>query len=112
MTSHMRFAYALAALGAWALCSPGFAQDTEQRQKVTIGYVEIDGDRRYEPIKADRLVLKVREHPFDGARIGLDDAKVLARVLKIDFDLERITVKAAVDVAPAVQQAMSRNIRF
>ena len=113
MTSRMRLAYALAVWGACGFCSPGAAQDTEQRQKMTIGYVEIDGDRRYEPIKADRLILKVREHPFDGARIGLDDAKVLARVLKIDFELERITVKAAADIAPAVQQAMSaRDIRF
>ena len=41
---------------------------------------------RYEPIKAyERLILKVREHPFAGAQIGLDDAKVLARVLKIGF---------------------------
>ena len=45
-------------------------------------------------------------------RIGLDDAKILARVLKIDFDLERITVKSAAEVAPAVQQAEARNIRF
>ena len=112
MTSRREHAWVIAILGQLALCSPGFAQETEQRQKVTIGYVEIDGDRRYEPIKADRLILKTREHPFDGARIGLDDAKVLARVLKIDFDLERITVKAAADVAPAVQQAMSRDIRF
>ena len=68
-----------------------FAQNAptqnESRQKLTIGYVEIEGDPRYEPIMAERLVLKAREHPFDGARIGLDDAKILARVLKIDFDL-------------------------
>ena len=32
----------------------------------------------------------------NGARIGLDDAKILARVLKIDFDLERITVNPSI----------------
>jgi ABC transporter substrate binding protein (PQQ-dependent alcohol dehydrogenase system) len=91
------------------------AQDAEPaRQRVTIGYVEIDGDVRYEPIKAyERLILKVREHPFAGAQVGLDDAKVLARVLKTDFALERITVKSAAAIAPAVQLAMaSRDIRF
>ena len=47
---------------------------------------------RYEPITAyGRLILKIREHPFAGAQVGLDDAKVLARVLKTDFALERIT---------------------
>jgi ABC transporter substrate binding protein (PQQ-dependent alcohol dehydrogenase system) len=98
------------------LGAPALAQNApapaEPRQKLTIGYVEIEGDKRYEPIMAERLVLKAREHPFDGARIGLDDAKILARVLKTDFDLERITVKSSADVASAVQQAEARNIRF
>ena len=91
------------------------AQDAEpQRQRVAIGYVEIEGDVRYEPIKAyERLILKIREHPFAGAQIGLDDAKALVRVLKADFALERITVKSAAEVGPAVQQAMAaRDIRF
>jgi ABC transporter substrate binding protein (PQQ-dependent alcohol dehydrogenase system) len=98
------------ALGCGSLA---VAQDAE-RQRVAIGYVEIAGDVRYEPIKAyERLVLKIRDHPFAGAQIGLDDAKVLARVLKTDFSLERITVKSAADVATAVQQAMAaRDIRF
>ena len=57
--------------------------------------VEIDGDPRYEPIKAyERLILKTREHPFAGAQVGIDEAKALARVLKTDFALERITVKS------------------
>jgi ABC transporter substrate binding protein (PQQ-dependent alcohol dehydrogenase system) len=93
----------------------GNAQDAEPpRQRLTIGYVEIEGDVRYEPIRAyERLILKTREHPFAGAQVGLDDAKVLARVLKTDFALERITVKSAAEVAPAVQQAMtSRDIRY
>jgi ABC transporter substrate binding protein (PQQ-dependent alcohol dehydrogenase system) len=98
------------ALGCGSLA---VAQDTE-RQRVAIGYVEIAGDVRYEPIKAyERLVLKSRDHPFAGAQIGLDDAKVLGRVLNTDFALERMTVKSAADVATAVQQAMAaRDIRF
>ncbi len=95
-----------------ALCAQGLAQPAEPRQKISVGYVEIEGDKRYEPIMAERLVLKPREHPFDGARIGLDDAKILSRVLKTDFDLERITVKSSAEVASAVQQAEARNIRF
>ena len=106
----------VALLALVVLGAPAFAQNaqapSEPRGKLTIGYVEIEGDPRYEPVMAERLVLKAREHPFDGARIGLDDAKILARVLKIDFDLERITVKSAAEVAPAVQQAEARNIRF
>ena len=41
-----------------------------------------------------------REHPFAGAQIGIDEAAALARVLKTDFSLERITVKSAAEVRP------------
>jgi ABC transporter substrate binding protein (PQQ-dependent alcohol dehydrogenase system) len=85
----------------------------QPQQKLTIGFVEIEGDPRYEPIRGfERLVLKAREHPFVGAQVGIDEAQALTRVLKTDFVLERMTVKSAQEVAPAVQQAMDRNIHF
>ena len=81
--------------------------------RVTIGYVDIAGDPRHEPIKAyERIVLKPRESPFAGAQVGIDEAQALSRVLKIDFALERITVKSAEEVAPAVTQAVGRGIHF
>src|SRR5260370_41892134 len=92
----------------------GLAQPATPHKKVTIGFVEIEGDPRYEPIKGfERLVLKTREHPFVGAQVGIDEAQALTRVLKTDFVLERITVKSAEEVAPAVQQATeARGIHF
>src|SRR4051794_9317619 len=84
-----------------------------QQQKLTIGFVEIEGDPRYEPIRAyERLILKTREHPYPGAQIGIDEAAPLARVLKTDFALERITVKSNVEVAPAVAAAIGRGLNF
>ncbi len=82
--------------------------------RVTIGFVEIAGDPRHEPIKGyERLILKTREHPFAGAQVGVDEAKALTRVLKMDFALERITVKSADALAPAVLQAReTRGIHF
>jgi ABC transporter substrate binding protein (PQQ-dependent alcohol dehydrogenase system) len=82
--------------------------------KVTIGYVDIEGDPRHEPIRAyERLILKAREHPFTGAQVGIDEAQALSRVLKIDFALERIRVKSADAVAAAVVQArQERDIHF
>jgi ABC transporter substrate binding protein (PQQ-dependent alcohol dehydrogenase system) len=81
---------------------------------VTIGYVDIAGDPRHEPIRAyERLILKTREHPFAGAQVGIEEAQALTRVLKIDFALERITVRSADEVAPAVVQALdTRDIHF
>ena len=86
----------------------------QAQQKLTIGFVELEGDARYEPIQGpDRLVLKTPQHPFVGAQVGLDEAQALSRVLKTDFALERITVKAADEAASAVQQAIeARGIHF
>jgi ABC transporter substrate binding protein (PQQ-dependent alcohol dehydrogenase system) len=81
--------------------------------RVTIGYVDIAGDPRHEPIKAyERIVLKPRESPFAGAQVGIDEAQALSRVLKMDFALERITVKSAQEVTSAVTQAAERGIHF
>src|SRR4051812_8661670 len=83
-------------------------------QRVTIGYVEVTGDVRYEPITGfGRLVLKTRERPFAGAQVGLDEAQALTRVLKTEFALERISVPSPAEVAPAVVQARdARGIQF
>ena len=81
---------------------------------MTIGYVDIAGDPRHEPIKAyERIVLKQREPPFAGAQVGIDEAQALSRVLKIDFALERITVKSAEEVAPRGHAGVTeRGIHF
>ena len=85
---------------------PPAAAPAQPRQSIVIGYVEIEGDPRYEPITgSDRIVLKTREHPFVGAQIGIDEAAALVRVLNTEFKLERITVKLAAEVAGAVTAA-------
>ena len=81
--------------------------------RVTIAFVDLEGDPRHEPVRAyERMVLKLREHPFAGAQVGIEDAQILSRVLKIDFALERIRVKSVGEVALAVLHAVaSRDIR-
>jgi ABC transporter substrate binding protein (PQQ-dependent alcohol dehydrogenase system) len=88
-------------------CLVGVASaQTPPQPRVTIGYVEVAGDSRYEPITSyGRLVLKNRPRPFTGAQVGLDEAQALTRVLKTDFALERITVNSPAEVAGAVTQA-------
>src|SRR5262252_5519008 len=85
------------------LLAPAFAQPAAPpRQHISIGYVEIEGDPRYEPVRGfERLILKTREHPFTGAQIGIDEAAPLVRVLNTEFALERITVKSPAEVGPA-----------
>jgi ABC transporter substrate binding protein (PQQ-dependent alcohol dehydrogenase system) len=100
-----------------ALASPALAQTPQPaapRQHAAIGYVEIAGDPRYEPVRAyERLILKTRDHPFAGAQIGIDEAAALVRVLNTEFALERITVKSPEEVAAAVSHAAEeRGIRY
>jgi ABC transporter substrate binding protein (PQQ-dependent alcohol dehydrogenase system) len=93
---------------------PPAAAPAAPRQHIVIGFVDIEGDPRYEPVRAyERLILKTRDHPFPGAQIGVDEALALVRVLNTDFALERITVKAPGEVADAVTHAMAeRGIKF
>jgi ABC transporter substrate binding protein (PQQ-dependent alcohol dehydrogenase system) len=82
--------------------------------RITIGYVDIDGDPRHEPIRGyERLILKTRDHPFAGAQVGILEAKAVSRVLNTEFALERITLKSADALVPAVLQAhQNRGIQY
>jgi len=82
-------------------------------QHVKIGFVEVAGDPRYEPIRAyERIILKTREHPFAGAEVGVDEAAVLTRVLHTDFALDRIVAETPAQVAPAVLSALAAGTHF
>ena len=114
MTSIPRWMAALLVLGG--ALSTAVAQETSphsQRPQVKIGFVEIEGDARYQPVRAyERIILKAHEHPFTGAEVGIDDASALSRVLPADFTLNRITAKSPADVAPAVMAALDAGTQF
>jgi len=117
MNSWRNLCAALGAVAVASLAPAAFAQQPPSPappQRVTIGYVEVAGDARYEPITGfGRLVLKNRERPFAGAQVGLDEAQALTRVLKTEFALERISVPSPAEVAAAVVQARdARGIQF
>jgi ABC transporter substrate binding protein (PQQ-dependent alcohol dehydrogenase system) len=83
------------------------------RQHVKITFVQVEGDPRYEPIRAyERIILKTAEHPFAGAEVGVDDAAPLTRILNTDFTLDRIVARSSSDVAPAVLHAADAGTQF
>jgi ABC transporter substrate binding protein (PQQ-dependent alcohol dehydrogenase system) len=93
--------------------APAPSAPTLPQQHVKIAFVQVDGDPRYAPIRAsDRIILKAPEHPFTGAEVGIDEAAPLVRLLNTDFTLDRVTVKSAADVAPAVLQAADAGTHF
>jgi ABC transporter substrate binding protein (PQQ-dependent alcohol dehydrogenase system) len=112
-TKHAASAVVRLILLASLFASPlAYAQETSRRT-LTIGYVEIAGDSRYEPIRGtDRIILKARAHPFAGAEVSIDDAAPLRRVLPVDFALARISVNSAAEVSPAVLRAIDGGTHF
>ena len=99
----------LAGLVVALLAGSALAQDAPQ-PRVTIAFVDIAGDPRHKPIRAyERMILKAREHPFAGAKAAIDEAEALTRTLKIDFVLERVTVKSADAIPAAVMQAREKQ---
>ena len=103
---------ALLACGTLAVASAQNAP-SPPAQHVTIAFVQIDGDPRYEPVRGyTRTILKTPEHPFAGAEIGVDEAAPLARLLNADFTLERISVKSLAEMAPAVLAAADAGTHF
>jgi ABC transporter substrate binding protein (PQQ-dependent alcohol dehydrogenase system) len=113
----MRLVLAFAALIALAGAPRALAQTTpsagQPEQHVKIGFVTIENDPRYEPLRAyERIILKTREHPLTGAEVGIDEATALKRVLNTDFTLERIVAKSPGDVAPAVLAAIDAGTHF
>jgi ABC transporter substrate binding protein (PQQ-dependent alcohol dehydrogenase system) len=92
---------------------PTPAQTSAPPQNVKIAFIQIEGDPRYEPVRAyERVILKAPKHPFAGAQVGIDEAAPLLRLLNTNFTLERIVAKSSADVVPAVLQAAEAGTHF
>src|SRR5271170_5325079 len=117
--SNLRFAcVALLLGGSLAVAAAQNAPSPPQppmppQQHIKIAFVQIDGDPRYEPVRGyTRTILKTPEHPYTGAEIGIDEAAPLTRLLNTDFTLDRVSVKAPAEVAPAVLAAADAGTHF
>ena len=70
-----------------------------------IGYLEIEGDVRYEAPRAYAGInVRPRNRPLSGAELALRDSKIIGRALGLKFSLER----AASDTAVALVREMDR----
>ncbi len=108
----------LGALGAgvlWgALAAAGNAAGAGEAARLTIGYLEIAGDARYEDRRAYAGIhLRPRGRPFDGARMAVRESRILSRALKVRFGLERAAGKSAADLVAAIERLGSeKGVRF
>jgi ABC transporter substrate binding protein (PQQ-dependent alcohol dehydrogenase system) len=93
--------------------APRAAQPAAPLRTVTIGFLDLEGDPRYAPVRGfDRYVLKDPEHPIGGAQVSIDDSVALRRTANAEFKLERLTVKSAEEAPAALTDAIGRGIQF
>jgi ABC transporter substrate binding protein (PQQ-dependent alcohol dehydrogenase system) len=85
--------------------APGFAQaepaPAAVTKSVTIGYVELASDPRYDNAGAFAgIQFYTLARPFTGAEVAIDEAQDVGRLLKMEFRLEK---SAGADVATLTQ---------
>ncbi len=90
---------AIAALGMAGMAAAA------QKTPFAIGYLEIDGDARYEAPRAYAGIdVRPRFRPVDGAELSVRESKVIGRALNLEFSLRR----ARADTAAALAREMDR----
>jgi ABC transporter substrate binding protein (PQQ-dependent alcohol dehydrogenase system) len=90
------------------------ASAQDEVRTLTIGYLQIADDPRYEQHRAyTGLRLRDRKRPVDGAVAAIRESRVIGRALKIKFELETEEVADADEMAAAILRLKdARNARF
>lgn len=80
---------------------------------VTIGYLELEHDRRYEPLRLSRrIILQERARPYAGAQLAIADAEPAGDANQPRFSLERISAPDKEGLAAALDAQIKKGIRF
>lgn len=103
----------LVLLAALLGAAPAPAPQAAERARFAIGYLEIDGDPRYEaPRGYAGIAVRPRPRPFAGAELALRDSRVLGRALQLDFALERAAAPDAAALAERLDALAASGVRF
>jgi ABC transporter substrate binding protein (PQQ-dependent alcohol dehydrogenase system) len=99
----------LAAAVLLAAARPAGAAD----QTLTIGYVEIENDPRYDDRRAAaRYPLQPWGRPFDGARVALEESELAGAAAGVTFEVRRVSAGEPDGLLPAIQRLQSAGIRL
>ena len=95
-----------AAIFALAMATPALAQDTEEKERIVIGFLDLDDDPRYrgETVYA-RIRLRAEGDPFPAAEVAVEESATVANFLKIEFVLERFTAEGVDDLVATIEGA-------
>jgi len=96
------------------LAVPAQAQPArEPRPTVTVGYLGLEGDPRWQRWETyANLELREEMDPADGARVAMGDARIVGRVLKVEFALEVRRERDLEALRGAFEELYGRGIRF
>jgi ABC transporter substrate binding protein (PQQ-dependent alcohol dehydrogenase system) len=89
--------------------NPVFAATTETFE---FAYLMRDGDPAYAQHRAyTGLSLRVRQHPLEGARLGVKDSTVIGRALALRFDLREETLTADAPALARIQALAAEGVK-
>jgi len=81
------------------LPSIGHVAVASEKTPFVIGYLELEGDPRYEAPRAYAgIEVRSRHRPFDGAAASIRSSRVTGRALGLDFSLKRTSAPTADDL--------------
>ena len=113
MTERPRALLAALFLVLAACIPPSAAPRAGERAAFTIGYLEIDGDARYEaPRSYAGIEVRPRHRPWPGAEVALRDSRILGRALNLDFALERARAADAEALSRRMDTLAAQGVRF
>lgn len=85
--------------------------ETASLRPVTIGYLELEEDHRYRSDGAYAgIVFRTLGRPYPGARLGIEDSRVLGRVAHIELGLARATLRGWEQVAPQIEKWAAEGV--
>ena len=75
-------------------CKPAYSEPTPAKP-MKLGYVELADDPRYvENDARSGIIFPDLGRPYHGSEVALEDARAIGRVIKVEFSMEKATVKS------------------
>jgi ABC transporter substrate binding protein (PQQ-dependent alcohol dehydrogenase system) len=99
--------------GALASAAPALAQAEAAPARMVIGYVELDGDLRYDDQYTHaQLPMRALGRPFVGAEVALGEAAQIGSVIGVEFAVERRSGATVDDLAGALEAMVADGVGF
>lgn len=105
--------YAFAAVLALAPVAPALAQENDAPTDLSIGYLDLANDPRFDPVLA---YYQVPPSPWGrsvaGARLGIDDAQAIGEVIGVDFALREHSANSVETMTGVLEDWVAEGTHF